>query len=413
MALRLKSGLRAEVPDGCRHCPEGEDQDQHVGAGEEDPAQMLPEQRRAARAVGEEDAVEVAVDLQHRQRGEKDQADDEHQPRGGRCRPRRRPAVSHQAMPGGAQHPQGRQSDRSRSGRGPAWPRQRPHLLRRMRRRRSRFARPDLGWHMGSCTRRSEMGEERSSSPRATPAPPQSTDQDHPTRAPSCSSCLREIQTSVRPRQSNLLRPLPQLRRPRNRQRRPRNRSLRILRRSPERRHKRLGADSHPLLRRSEATAGGIRPEESLDAPPSNNAPNIPPATALAWMIQLAIADGQVDPQERELLAQVAAKHEHHASLQARQPPSPQPSAAQWTCQRQQVPAKPRIGLPPYRSNWRSRTRQDRAGGAESHHHRRPPRRLRRCRPSHADESHPRPGLRQCQIRPPPIPKPSVMSRAQ
>ena len=77
---RLKSGLRGEGGDDFGDRAEGEDQDQHVAAGVEDPAQVLPEQRRAAGAVGEEDAVVVAVDHQHRQRRQQDRADHQHQP---------------------------------------------------------------------------------------------------------------------------------------------------------------------------------------------------------------------------------------------------------------------------------------------------------------------------------------------
>ena len=58
----------------------GEDHDGQVAAGGEDVAQVLVQQRRAALAGVEEDAVELPVDLEHRQRGDHHRADHDQDP---------------------------------------------------------------------------------------------------------------------------------------------------------------------------------------------------------------------------------------------------------------------------------------------------------------------------------------------
>ena len=70
----------------------GEDHDRDVGAGEEDPGQVLVEHRPAALAGVEEDPVEAAVEEQHGQRGEHDRAGRPAAGRRRRPRRRRRPA---------------------------------------------------------------------------------------------------------------------------------------------------------------------------------------------------------------------------------------------------------------------------------------------------------------------------------
>ena len=68
----------------------GEQEDDQVGAGEEDVGDVLVEQRRAALAGVEEDPVEVPVDLRHHQHRDHRRADDQQDVGDHGCRPRER-----------------------------------------------------------------------------------------------------------------------------------------------------------------------------------------------------------------------------------------------------------------------------------------------------------------------------------
>ena len=96
----LNRGLRANVGRTSEITPAANDQDQHVGAGEEEPGEVLVQKRGAALAGVEEDAVEVAVDEQHRQRGEHHRADDQQQVAADRRPPRTSRGMRRQAIPG-------------------------------------------------------------------------------------------------------------------------------------------------------------------------------------------------------------------------------------------------------------------------------------------------------------------------
>ena len=76
-AAWLKSGLRANVGTISEMTADGADHQDRVAAGEEEPAQVREEQRLAVLARVEEDAVEVAIDGEHRERGEHRRADHE------------------------------------------------------------------------------------------------------------------------------------------------------------------------------------------------------------------------------------------------------------------------------------------------------------------------------------------------
>ena len=69
-AVWLKSGLREKVGTISEMIADRADHEDRVDAGEEDPAQVREQERLAALARVEEDAVEVAVDGEHRERGE-------------------------------------------------------------------------------------------------------------------------------------------------------------------------------------------------------------------------------------------------------------------------------------------------------------------------------------------------------
>ncbi len=78
-AAMAEQRLSRERRQDVRDHPAGDDQDEHVGAGEEEPGEVLVQERRAALAGVEEDAAVVAVDEEHGQRGEHHRADHQEQ----------------------------------------------------------------------------------------------------------------------------------------------------------------------------------------------------------------------------------------------------------------------------------------------------------------------------------------------
>ena len=94
--------LAREDGQDLRDRSERRQQEDQVAAGEEDPAQVLVEDRRAALAGVEEDAAEVAVDLQHDQRREHRRSGDDQHPAGDGARE----AEGGEPPPGHAGRPQ-------------------------------------------------------------------------------------------------------------------------------------------------------------------------------------------------------------------------------------------------------------------------------------------------------------------
>ena len=143
----------------------GHDHDQHVGAGEEEPGEMLVQERRAALAGVEEDAAVVAVDEQHRQRGEHHRADRQQQVAADPGRPRQQghPPPGH---PGRAHvverdHEVDREADEAEDRE------RRSRRSRRRRRRRPRRSAPTAAaTPPGRCRRAATGSWHRPSPPR-------------------------------------------------------------------------------------------------------------------------------------------------------------------------------------------------------------------------------------------------------